>query len=92
MSGKGRLTANDIKKAMALCFLVFISTFPVVLPFIFIQDSIIALRVSNFIAIVMMFLCGWAVAKYVGFSKWKMSMAMILVGLVLVAVTIALGG
>jgi VIT1/CCC1 family predicted Fe2+/Mn2+ transporter len=92
MSGHVRLTAKELKKAMALCVLVVFSTFPVVLPFIFIQDSMIALRVSNLIAIVMLFLCGWSVAAYVGFNKWKMSSAMILIGLILVAITIALGG
>lgn len=87
-----RLTAHDIKKAIALFFLIFISTFPVVIPFVFIHDTKLALRVSNGIAIVMMFLCGWSVAKYVGFSKWIMSVAMTLIGIFLVGVTIALGG
>jgi VIT1/CCC1 family predicted Fe2+/Mn2+ transporter len=87
-----RLTASDFKKAMAIFLLVFISTFPVVIPFIFIPDTKIALRVSNLVAIVMMFLCGWSVAKYVGCNKWKMSIAMISIGMVLVAITISLGG
>ena len=89
---KARLTSHDLKKAMALWFLVFMSTFPVVLPFIFIKDATVALRVSNFIAILLMFLCGWSVAKYVGYSKWKMSTAMIVIGFILVALTVALGG
>jgi VIT1/CCC1 family predicted Fe2+/Mn2+ transporter len=92
ITGNVHLTVHDIKKAMALFSLVFISTFPVVIPFVFIHDSKFALRVSNLVAIVMMFLCGWSVAKYVGFSKWKMSIAMILIGVILVAITIALGG
>jgi hypothetical protein len=87
-----RVTMDDIKTALGIFLLVFISTFPVVIPFIFIGDTQIALRVSNLIAIFMMFLCGWSVAKYVGFNKWKMSIAMILIGVVLVAITIALGG
>ena len=87
-----RLTIQDFKKAVALFFLVFISTFPVVLPFVWIQDSRLALRVSNLVAIIMMFLCGWSVARYVGLNKWKMSTAMTLIGLILVAITIALGG
>jgi VIT1/CCC1 family predicted Fe2+/Mn2+ transporter len=77
---------------MALFFLIFVSTFPVVIPFVFIQDTRLALRISNLVAIVMMFLCGWSVAKYVGFSKWKMSISIVVIGVVLVAITIALGG
>lgn len=87
-----RLNAHDLKKAIALFFLIFISTFPIVVPFVFIHDTTVALRVSNFIAIAMMFACGWSVAKYVGFSKWMMSVAMVVVGVILVAATILLGG
>jgi VIT family len=87
-----RLTSRDFKEALAIFSLIFISTFPVVIPFVFIRDTKIALRISNLVAIVMMFLCGWSVAKYVGYNKWKMSIAVSLIGIILVAVTIALGG
>jgi VIT1/CCC1 family predicted Fe2+/Mn2+ transporter len=87
-----RLTGRDFQKALAIFFLVFVSTFPVVMPFIFIRDANIALRVSNLIAILMMFLCGWSVAKYVGCSKWIMSIMMVLIGVFLVMMTIVLGG
>ena len=87
-----KLTTRDIKKAIALFLLIVISTFPVVIPFVFIHDTKIALRVSNMIAIIMMFLCGWSVAKYVGFSKWIMSIALTLIGMMLVVLTIVLGG
>ena len=87
-----RLNRRDVKKAIAIFFLIFISTFPLVIPFVLINDTQLALRVSNAVAIVMMFFCGWEVAKYVGYNKWKMSLAIILIGIMLVAVTIALGG
>lgn len=86
------LTLTDIKRAFALFFLIFISTLPVVVPFVLINDTRLALRVSNLVAITMMFLCGWSVAKYVGFGKWVMSIAMVLIGIILVVITIALGG
>jgi VIT1/CCC1 family predicted Fe2+/Mn2+ transporter len=86
------LKFSDFKEAIAIFFLIFISTFPVVIPFVFIHDTQVALRVSNLVAIVMMFFCGWSVAKYVGYNKWKMSISVILIGMMLVAVTIALGG
>ena len=87
-----RITNDDIKKALALFVTIVVSTLPVTIPFLFINDTMIALRVSNLIAILMMFLCGWSVARYVGYNKWKMSIAMVLIGLAMVAVTIALGG
>ena len=91
-TGKVRLTSRDILKALAIFLLIFLSTFLVAIPFLFIHNPLPALRISNLIAIVMMFLCGWSVARYVGFSKWLMAIAMVVVGVLLVFVTIALGG
>ena len=88
LTPKLKLTNEDLKKAFALFFLIFISTFPVVIPFVLIRDPKVALRVSNLVAIVMMFLCGWSVAKYVG----VMSVAVVSIGILLVAITIVLGG
>ena len=87
-----RLTTRHLKKSLMIFFLMFISTFPIVIPFIFIRDTQLALRISNMIAIVLMFFCGWSLAKYVGSNKWFMSFGMTLVGIVLVLITIALGG
>ncbi|HJS55216.1 MAG TPA: VIT1/CCC1 transporter family protein [Chitinophagaceae bacterium] len=87
-----RLTTRDFRKALVIFSLVFTSTFPVVIPFIFISNTQLALRISNLIAIVLMFLCGWALAGYVGYNKWIMSIGMTIIGIVLVFVTIALGG
>ena len=73
--------------AIGIFLLVTISTFPLVIPFLLMNDPKLALRISNAIAILMMFLCGWSVARYVGYNKWKMSIAMVLIGLAMVAVT-----
>ena len=71
---------------------MFVSTFPVALPFTFIRDVNLALRVSNVVAITLMFIAGWLLAKYSGYNRWFMGVAMILLGVVLVALTIVLGG
>jgi hypothetical protein len=89
---KAQLTCRDLKKAGALFCIMVVSTFPVVVPFIFIGDTHLALRISNLVALTMIFLCGWSVAKYVGFNKWRMSLAMVLIGTMLVALTVLLGG
>jgi len=46
--------------------LVFLSTFPVVVPFIVMHDALIALRVSNGIAIGLLFITGYAFARITG--------------------------
>jgi len=89
---KIRITMNDVKIVTGIFLLVFLSTFPVALPFAFIHDVRFALRMSNLVAIVLMFLCGWLLARYGGYNKLLMGLIMTLIGVVLVAITIALGG
>lgn len=87
-----RVGWTDIKKAMGIFLIVFLSTVPVAIPFTFINDVHRALRVSNFTAIVLMFIAGWMLAKYGGYNKLIMGFALTLLGIVLVVLTIALGG
>lgn len=87
-----RLPVKELSKAGALFLLVFASTFPGVIPFLFISDAKLALRLSNLVAIVMMFLCGWSVARYSGINKWKFSFGLVIVGSILVLISIVLGG
>src|SRR6185436_18890931 len=48
-----RLTTRHLKKSVMIFLLMFISTFPIVIPFIFIRDTQLALRISNMTAIVL---------------------------------------
>ena len=87
-----KLTFKDFKMALGIFILVFLSTFPVVIPFIIIRDLQTALRVSNLTAIVMMFICGWLLGKYGGHKRFVMGVLMSLIGIALVLITISLGG
>lgn len=86
------LTLNDFKIATGIFILVFLSTFPIAIPFVLISDLQTALRTSNGVAIVMMFLCGWLLAKYAGRNRLLMGIVFSLIGIALVLITIALGG
>lgn len=87
------LTGRDWVGAFAVFLLVFLSTLPVVLPFVFMSDHALrALRLSNAIAILMLFLVGSAFGHCAGYRSWRMGVAMVLLGAVLVGITIALGG
>jgi hypothetical protein len=86
------LTQGDFLGAGAVFLLVFLSTFPVVVPFLFMSHAAQALRLSNGIAIVMLFWGGVAYGRYAGVPKWLMGLIMVVVGLLLVGITIALGG
>jgi len=87
-----RLTKRDWIGALGLCLLSFASTFPVVIPFIFLSDAKLALRVSYAVAIIMLFLCGCAFGYRSGLRPWAAGLAMVAFGSALVGVTIALGG
>jgi VIT1/CCC1 family predicted Fe2+/Mn2+ transporter len=87
-----RLTAADWRGATAVCLLVFLSTFPVALPFMVIGDAATALRLSNAIAVLMLFVAGIAYGRAVGRSQLLVGLGMVGLGGALVAITIALGG
>jgi VIT1/CCC1 family predicted Fe2+/Mn2+ transporter len=87
-----RLTKHDCLGAVGICLLVFLSTFPVVAPFLFIGDALFALRISNAIAIVMMFMCGYTFGHRAGLRPLRSGLAMVVIGAAMVGLTIALGG
>jgi hypothetical protein len=65
-----RLTKRDGLGAAGICLLSFVSTFPIVIPFILIGDARLALRFSNAVAIAMLFVCGYAFGRCAGFRPW----------------------
>jgi len=87
-----RLTKDDWAGALAVFLLVVLSTFPVVIPFLVFRDVAVALRMSNAVAIGLLFVGGHVLARYAGFRPWRTALTMVGVGVVLVAITIALGG
>jgi VIT family len=87
-----RLTKDNWLGAIAVFLLVFLSTLPVVIPFVFINQARVALQISNGIAIVMLFLTGYAFGSYAGHRPWRMALSMVVVGGALVGITRALGG
>ena len=87
-----RLTARDCLGALGVCILVILSTFPVVIPFLVVANAPLALRISNAIAVAMLFLCGFVFARYSGLRPWATGFVMVVVGVAAVAITIALGG
>jgi hypothetical protein len=87
-----RLTHQDWRGALGVFLLVFLSTFPVVIPFLFMKNAMLALRVSNGIAIVMLFGTGYAFGRITGRLPWVVGIGMVILGVILVGLTMALGG
>jgi VIT1/CCC1 family predicted Fe2+/Mn2+ transporter len=87
-----RLTGRDLTGAVAVFLLVFASTFPPVLPFMFFDDLHLAMRVSAGLAIAMMFVCGYQWARFAGLRPWRSGIVMVVLGVAVEAAIIALGG
>ena len=86
------LNRRDLTGAFAVFLLVFLSTLPISLPFLLFAEAGFAMRASNAVAIAMLFGMGWTLGKHTGRSGWGAGLAMVCLGLLLVAITIALGG
>jgi hypothetical protein len=86
------LTRDDLLAAVAIFVIVVASTFPVVLPFLLLQDVGVAKNVSRAIALVMLFFGGLALGRHAGYGSWKVGFMMAGLGTVLVLAINALGG
>lgn len=89
---RAQLTKDDWRGAAGVFLLVFLSTFPVVIPFIFMRNAMPAMRVSNAIAVAMLFMTGFTYGRLTGYRPVGMGITMVVLGMVLVGITMALGG
>ena len=87
-----RLHGRDFGDAFVVFLLVVLSTFPLVIPFMFIPDTARALLVSRLVALATLFLAGALLARYSGGNAWLNGLAMAAIGAVLMAAIMALGG
>jgi len=86
------LRMNDWLGGVAVFLLVFLSTWPVIIPFLFMTNIVHALRVSNAIAIVLLFLIRYRFGRVSGSNPWRSGLAMLAVGGVLVVAALVFGG
>jgi hypothetical protein len=99
-----RLTGRDWRGAFGVFLLVFLSTFPVVVPFLFVKplqqhyslagaEALeLTMHLSSGVAIAMLYLSGHLLGRHAGFRPVRTGLVMAAIGLVLVGITIALGG
>ena len=83
---------EDICGAIVIFWLVFLSTIPAVVPFLVFRDRFVALRVSNLLLLTMLFLIGYRWGRGTNSNPWMVGSIMLVVGLVMVAIAMALGG
>jgi hypothetical protein len=86
------ISSIDLRAAVLIFLLVFVCTFPVALPFAVFQNTSLALRISNGIALVILFFGGVSVGKYADFKPYWTGTLIMVLGIILVGITMALGG
>jgi hypothetical protein len=85
-------SGSDLQGAVGSALLVILATIPPTIPFLLVENAAHALRISNGVAVVSLFLAGWSLGKATGVRAWLLGLAMVVLGSALVAITIALGG
>jgi VIT1/CCC1 family predicted Fe2+/Mn2+ transporter len=86
------ITGRDFGDAVIVFFLVVLSTFPLVIPFMIIHDTARALMMSRLIALAMLFLAGALLARYSNGNPWLNGLTMAALGALMMAAIMALGG
>jgi hypothetical protein len=89
---KTRITRNDVVGALAVFSLGPISALPAILPLLLINEPWIALRTSNLLVVLLLFIVGYHWARYVEANRWLAGFGLMAIGLVLVAIAIPLEG
>ena len=87
-----KIEREDIYGAIACFWLVTVSCLSAAVPFFIFSQPILALRVSNALLIVLLYLVGRRWARYAGTNRLVTGLSMVAIGLALVGVSILLGG
>lgn len=91
-SKRNLIMSTDLFAGLQIFLLVFLCTFPVALPFGIIDDLALAMRASNGVALLLLFIGGFLLAGYAGFRRIITAVIYMLIGIALVSLTMALGG
>lgn len=91
-SKKHMITGTDLLAGVQIFLLVFLCTFPVAIPFGLFDNLEVAMRASNGVALLLLFIGGFLLAGYAGFKRVLTAVVYTLIGVALVALTMALGG
>jgi VIT1/CCC1 family predicted Fe2+/Mn2+ transporter len=92
LPARPHLHKDDWWGALGVFLLVFLSTFPIVVPFLFVSHIRLAGRISDAIGMAMLFLSGYSYGRYAGHSAWGWGLSMVAIGGIMIGLCIALGG
>lgn len=89
---RARLRRRDILSAFVVFVLVSATALPGVIPFFLLQDPDLALRLSNSVLVLLLFLVGYWWAHYTDARPWRVGLTVMTLGASMVLIAVALGG
>ncbi|HEY4170954.1 MAG TPA: VIT1/CCC1 transporter family protein [Reyranella sp.] len=87
-----RLRGKDFMAALMIALLVAATAVPGAVPILLVEDDAVALRLANALQLCLLFAVGYHWARYVGANPWRTGLTFVGLCIVLVAISIALGG
>ncbi len=87
-----RIRRDDILGGIAVSIIIMLATLPIVVPFILVSNPTLAVRLSNLIALILQFWLGCWWGRTVGANPLRIGAGVTSVGVILVLITVVLGG
>lgn len=89
---RAHLRGKDVMAALMIALLVAATAVPSAVPILLVDDGAVALRLANALQLGLLFAVGYHWARYVGANPWRTGLTIVGLCLVLVAISVALGG
>jgi hypothetical protein len=89
---RARLQRRDFWSAFVVFVLVSATALPGVIPFLLLKDPDLAIRVSNLVLVLLLFVVGYWWAHYIDARPWRVGLIVMSLGAAMVLVAVALGG
>jgi VIT1/CCC1 family predicted Fe2+/Mn2+ transporter len=86
------LKQDDFVAAFVVFLLVTATALPAVVPFLLLGNTFLALRLSNLLLTILLFIVGYRWARHTDVSPWRVGLTIMILGVSMVGVAIALGG
>ena len=86
------ISKNDLRLVLKTFLIVFSSGVPIVIPFFFLNDVWLAIRISHIIGLVMLFCIGYWWAKFASRHRIRSAIGLTILGVVIVGMTQILHG
>lgn len=87
------LKREDLTGGLASVLVAVLAVAPSFLPLLILRhDYALAIRLSNVVSFIVLFLAGYEWGRFTGMNRWKTGLLVVAVGMLLVAIAIPLGG